>query len=287
MLIIKLWEGLFRQLLGEFLVGCLFLARFKYVHLKKKQKLTFDHQEGPDTVSVTSTYIESLNPHNNPMRQVLLSPVYRNENRSPKAKQFTLNFKAGGKWQSQGLNPVLCCHSFHHTSQLPLTENWVMGQRTNETPPSWAYSKQEQDHTQLLLPQIPQYLALSKSLICLFDLSWYELDPLWREYLSKDTNEEESVVSTLRKNITSTGNSKYKDPEVGSCLVVSEEQPGSSKWLARRGREGNRKKLILQRKPGVRSFSATATHFKRDKAPITPDQQIMLLHRRKEARLSC
>lgn len=228
MLIIKLWEGLFRQLLGEFLVVCLFLARFKYVHLKKKQKLTFDHQEGPDTVSVTSTYIKSLNPHNNPMRQVLLSPVYRNENRSPKAKQFTLNYKAGGKWQSQDLNPVLCCHSFHHTSQLPL---WVIGQRTNETPPSWAHSKQEQDHTQLLLPQIPQYLALSKSLIHLFDLNWYELDPLWREYLSKDTHEEESVVGTLRKNVTSTGNSKYKDPEVGSCwLYLRNNQEAQCDW---------------------------------------------------------
>lgn len=192
--------------------GWLFLARFKYVHLKKKQKLTFAHQEGPDTVSITSTYIKSLNPHNNPMRQVLRSPIYRNENWSPKAKQFTLNYKVGGKWQSQDLNPVLCCHSFHHTSHLPLTENWVMGQRTNETPPSWARSKQKQDHTQLLLPQIPQYLTLSKSSVHLFDLNGYELDPLWREYLSKDTNEEESVVNTLRKNITSTGNSKYKDP---------------------------------------------------------------------------
>ena len=143
-------------------------------------------------------------------------------------RQFTLNYKAGGKWQSQDLNPVLCCHSFHHTSQLPLTENWVMGQRTNETPPSWAHSKQKQDHTQVLLPQIPPYLTLSKSSVHLFDLNWYELDPLWREYLSKDTNEEESVVNTLRKNIASTGNSKYKDPEVGSCLVVSEEQPRSS-----------------------------------------------------------
>ena len=35
-------------------------------------------------------------------------------------------------------------------------------------------------------------------------------------------------MNTLRKNIASTGNSKYKDPEVGSCLVVSEEQPRSS-----------------------------------------------------------
>ena len=204
---------------------CLFLTRFKYVHLKKKTNLW--SPEGPDTVSITSAYIKSLNPHNNPMRQVLLSPVCRNKNWSPKAKQFTLNYKAGGKWQSQDLNPVLCCHSFHHTSQLPLTENWVMGQRTNETPPSWAHSKQKQDHTQLLLPQIPRYLTLSKSSVHLFDLNWYELDPLWREYLSRDTNEEESVW-THRKNIPSTGNSKYKDPEAGRCLVVSEEQPRSS-----------------------------------------------------------
>lgn len=32
------------------------------------------------------------------------------------------------------------------------------------------------------------------------------------------------------KNVTDRGNSKYKDPEVGRCLVVSEEQPGQYDW---------------------------------------------------------
>lgn len=53
----------------------------------------------------------------------------------------------------------------------------------------------------------------------------------------QDANEEESVPNILGKNITSKGHSEYKDPEVGNCLVVFEEQPI---WLELCGRERDR-----------------------------------------------
>lgn len=46
-------------------------------------------------------------------------------------------------------------HSFHHTSQLPLTEKWMMSQRANETPVSQSHSQQKQYLIQLFSPQLP------------------------------------------------------------------------------------------------------------------------------------
>lgn len=133
-----------------------------------------------------------------------------------------------------------------------------MGQRIHETSSSWAHSQQEQYLTHLYLPHLPWYLTPNELILTLY--------PVW--HLNKDASKEGSVVHIGEEGY------KLRGPEGGRCLVAFEEQQLSGSW---------RQELPLERKPGFKSFSATAAHFKKIKFQEHLINRLWCFYKRKKS----
>lgn len=159
-------------------------------------------------------------------------------------KQFIQNDIAGVS--GKGRIWIQLCVVTVFPPHQPASLNWKLGDGPTDQwdSSSWAHSQQKQYLTQPYLPHLPRCLTSTELILTLY--------PVW--HLNKDASEERSSIHI--------GEECYKQREqqvqwpwgrkMLSCFWGT-----TAKW------ESRRQELPLERKPGVTSFRAIATHFKK------------------------